>query len=158
VAPLVLFNIQFVASLVAWALAARWYVAPRLARLPRLEALAALVWVHVPRIAGGAILAPGSVDGVPDAFREMVGFGDVATALLALASLAALRTESPAAIPMVWVFVSVGLVDTVNAIIQSIRYDVFSFPLGFNWSIVTLYVPALLVSTVLIFRVLLRRE
>jgi len=47
------------------------------------------------------------------------------------------------------------MLDTVNAIIQSIRYSVFTYALGINWVIVTLYVPALLVSSVLIFLVLL---
>ena len=55
------------------------------------------------------------------------------------------------AIALVWLFVVVGLVDTVNAIIESMRYSVFNYPLGVNWVIVTSYVPALLVSTVLIF-------
>ena len=51
--PIVLFGLQFTFSLVAYALAAWWYLAPRLARLPREVALVPLVWVHVFRIAGG---------------------------------------------------------------------------------------------------------
>ena len=43
-----------------------------------------------------------------------------------------------------------GMLDTVNAIIQSIRFSVFTYPLGVNWVIVTIYVPALLVSSLLI--------
>jgi hypothetical protein len=43
------------------------------------------------------------------------------------------------------------MLDTVNAIIQSLRFSVFSYPLGVNWVIVAIYVPALLVSSVLIF-------
>jgi len=37
------------------------------------------------------------------------------------------------------------------------RYSVFNYPLGVNWVIVTLYVPALLVSSLLIIMQLLRR-
>ena len=48
------------------------------------------------------------------------------------------------------------MLDTVNAIIQSTRYSVFTYPLGVNWVIVTMYVPALLVSSLLIFMQLLR--
>ena len=58
---------------------------------------------------------------------------------------------------MVWVCIGVGMPDTVNAIIQSIRYSVFTYALGINWVIVTLYVPALLVSSLLIIMQLLRR-
>ena len=39
----------------------------------------------------------------------------------------------------------------MNAIIQSMRFSVFTYGLGVNWVIVTAYVPALLVSSVLIF-------
>ena len=46
--------------------------------------------------------------------------------------------------------------DTINAIIQSMRYSVFNHPLGVNWVIVTIYVPALLVSSALILWQLLR--
>jgi len=81
----------------------------------------------------------------------MIGYGDMATALLALVALIALRRRAAAAIALVWVFLAVGLLDTVNAIIQSLRFSVFTYPLGLNWVIVTTYVPALLVSSVLIF-------
>jgi hypothetical protein len=47
------------------------------------------------------------------------------------------------------------MLDTINAIIQSVRDSVFNYPLGVNWVIVTMYVPALLVSSLLIFMQLL---
>ncbi len=150
--PIVLFGIQFTFSLIAYALIAWWYVAPRLSRLPREAALVPLVWIHAFRIVGGTILAPGAVDAsVPSDFRTMIGFGDMATAVLALLALIALRRRLPVAIALVWVVLTVGLLDTVNAIIQSMRYSVFTHGLGVNWVIVTMYVPVLLVSSVLIF-------
>jgi hypothetical protein len=151
-APIVLFGIQFSFCLAAYALIAWWYGSPRLSKLPREVALVPLVWVHVFRVVGGTILAPGAVDAaVPMEFRSMIGYGDMATALLALVALVALRYRSPAAITLVWLFLVVGLLDTVNAIIQSMRFSVFNDGLGVNWVIVTAYVPALLVSSVLIF-------
>jgi hypothetical protein len=150
--PLVLFGIQFTFCLAAYALIAWWYGAPRLSRLPREAALVPLLWIHAFRIVGGTILAPGSVDAaVPADFRTMIGFGDMATALLALLALVALRFRSRYAMALVWLCLAVGLLDTVNAIIESMRYSVFTHGLGFNWVIVTTYVPALLVSSVLIF-------
>lgn len=149
--PIVLFGIQFTLSLVIYSLVAAWYVAPRLAGLPRDIALAPLLWVHAFRVVGGTILAPGAVDAaVPADFRTMVGLGDLATAALAIVALVALRLHLPARIALVWLCVGVGFVDTVNAVIQSIRFDVFSLALGVNWLIVAVYVPSLLVSTVLI--------
>jgi hypothetical protein len=47
------------------------------------------------------------------------------------------------------------MLDTVNAIVQSVRYNVFTYSLGVNWLIVAVYVPALLVSSALIFWLLL---
>ena len=155
--PIALFGIQFTLSVVAYSLIAMWYVWPRLSRLPLALALAPLLWVHAFRIVGGAILAPGAVGpGVPTEFREMIGYGDMATAVLALLALIALRAQLPRAIAYVWVCVTVGMLDTVNAIIQSMRFSVFTYPLGVNWVIVTMYVPALLVSSALIFTRLLR--
>jgi hypothetical protein len=157
-APIVLFGIQFTFSLVAYALIAWWYGAPRLAKLPRELALVPLVWIHAFRIVGGTILAPGAVDAtVPSDFRTMIGLGDMATAVLALLALIALRRRMAVAIPLVWLVLAVGLIDTVNAIVQSMRYSVFNDGLGVNWVIVTMYVPALLVSSVLIFIQLRRR-
>src|SRR5258705_4774661 len=90
--PVVLFGIQFTLSLVIYSLVAGWYVAPRLAGLPRDIALAPLLWVHAFRVVGGTILAPGSVDAaVPADFRTMVVLVDLATAALAIVALVALR-------------------------------------------------------------------
>ena len=116
-------------SLVAFALIARWHV-----------------WPHL------SSMGPG----VPRAFREMIGYGDLVTALLAVVALIALRGRLPRAIWLVWLFLAIATIDTVNAIVQSLRYDVTSYALGVNWVIVTLYVPALLVSSLMIFLLLIR--
>lgn len=150
--PILLFGTQFTLSLVAYALVGLWYVAPRLARRPREAALQPLVWIHAFRMIGGTVLAPGAVGvGVPLLFAKQVGYGDMITSFLALLALVALRTRRSWAIPLVWLVVVVGLLDTINAVIQSLRYNVFVHALGVNWLIVTCYVPALLVSSALIF-------
>ena len=86
----------------------------------------------------------------------MIGYGDLATAVLALLALIALRNRYPVAMVMVWLCIIVGTLDTVNAILQSVRDSVFTYALGVNWVIVSLYVPALLVSSLLIYPQLLR--
>jgi hypothetical protein len=157
--PTVLFGIQFTLSLVAYLLIAFWYVVPRLSGLPRELALVPLVWVHAFRTIGGTILAPGAVGpGVPSDFRTMIGYGDLVTAFLAIVALIALRAHFSGALVLVWLMVVVGMLDTVNAIIQSVRFNVFTYALGVNWVIVTIYVPALLVSSLLIFIQLLARR
>jgi hypothetical protein len=155
--PIALFSIQFTLSLAAYVLIALWYVVPRLSGKPREAALQPLVWVHAFRMIGGTVLAPGAVGvGVPLLFQRMVGIGDLVTAVLALLALAALRARAPGAIALVWLVLVVGMADTINAIIQSMRYGVFTHPLGVNWVIVAIYVPALLVSSALILWQLVR--
>jgi hypothetical protein len=157
--PIVLFGIQFTLSLLAYLFIAFWYVASRLSGLPRELALVPLLWVHVFRVVGGTILAPGAVGpGVPSEFRRMIGYGDLITAFLALLALTALRFRLQGAIALVWLFLIVGTLDTVNAIVQSVRFSVFTYALGVNWVIVTIYVPALLVSSLLIVIQLLGRS
>ncbi len=156
-APIALFSIQFTLSLVAYALIAAWYVVPRLSQQPREAALQPLVWVHAFRAIGGTVLAPGAVGvGVPLLFQRMVGIGDLVTSFLALLALVALHARASGAIALVWLVVVVGLADTINAIIQSMRYGVFTHALGVNWVIVAIYVPALLVSSALILWQLVR--
>ena len=155
--PVILFGIQFTLSLLIYALIAAWYVAPRLSKLPTALALAPLLWVHAFRVVGGTILAPGAADpAVPTDFRTLVGYGDMITAFLAILALLALRSRVRGAILFVWVFLVFATADTGNAIVQSVRYSVFNYPLGINWVIVTAYVPALLVSSVLILVYLVR--
>ena len=157
--PVALFGLQFTMALVAYALLAAWYVRPRLAVLPLTTALQPLLWVHAFRFVGGTVLAPGSVAAaVPVDFQRMVGFGDLLTAALALLALVALRLRWQPAVVLCWVVLVVGAVDTVNAIVWSVRDDVFPHALGFNWVVVTLYVPALLVSSVLAVVELVRRR
>ena len=94
--PVVLFGIQFTLSLAAYALIGFWYVVPRLSGLPREIALAPLLWIHAFRVVSGTILAPGAVDaGVPMEFRVMIGYGDLATAFLALLALILYVAASP---------------------------------------------------------------
>jgi hypothetical protein len=156
--PIVLFSIQFTLSLVAYALIALWYVWPRLVRQPRELALQPLLWVHAFRMIGGTVLAPGAVAlGVSGAFQKMVGFGDLITAAVALLALIALRTRWAGAIALTWLVLVIGMADTINAIIQSNRDNVFSYALGVNWVIVTIFVPALLVSSAMMLLQLIRR-
>jgi len=157
--PISLFGIQFTVNLILLSLLARWYVAPKLKNLPLQSALIPLVWIHAFRIIGLTILTPGAVSSsVPIAFREMVAYGDLAAALLALGSILLLRKGARIAILTVWIFNTVGVLDLINATVQGMRHDVFSQPLGINWLVVTFYVPALWISSIMIFYLLLTRR
>ena len=97
-------------------------------------------------------LVPGIVaQPLPSAFPTPAAYGDLATGLLALTALIALRTGW--ALALVWLFNIVGTVDLLNAL----RQPTVIPDLGATWYIPTLFVPLLLVTHFMIFARLLRR-
>lgn len=151
-----IFGLQFVLSLVLYGLLARWYVAPRLAPLPLPSALTPLLFLHASRFLGMVFLVPSVTGGpLPPEFALAAAYGDLLAALLALASIVALRTGWPLAVPLIWLFNLLGTLDLINAILQGLRYNV---QLGAAYYIPTVAVPALLVTHAMIFARLLRRR
>jgi hypothetical protein len=104
---------------------------------------------------GLVFLVPTVVGGVlPAAFAAAAGYGDLLAGLLALGSLVALRAHAGVARPLTWLFSVVGLLDLVNAFYQGLTHGV---QLGAAYYIPTFIVPALVVTHVMIFGLLLRR-
>ncbi len=152
-----IFGLQFAGSLLVYALIARWYVAPRLATMPLSAALQPLLLHHATRILGMTLLVSAVVGpGVPRAFALQVAYGDLIAAVLALVSIAALRARASYAIALVWIFNIEGFADLLNALAQGIRLNVASTPLGAAWYIPTYAVPALLVTHIMMFLMLLK--
>ena len=151
---LAIFGLQFVLSLIVYALLAKWYVVPWLAGKPVNQALIPLVFPHAFRHIGMVFLVPGVVaQPLPDGFANPAAYGDLLTGVLALLSLVALRGGWGLALPLVWLFNIVGTVDLLNALRQANAVPDF----GAAWYIPTFLVPALLVTHFMIFARLLRR-
>ncbi len=149
-----IFGVQFVLSLVVWALIAAWLLAPWLATKPRHEALFWLTLPHAFRHVGLVFLVPGVVaQPLPEAFANPAAYGDLLTAVLALLALVALRTRWAGALGLVWVFNTVGTVDLLNAL----RHTTVAPDFGAAWYIPTFFVPLLLVTHFMIFKRLLKR-
>lgn len=150
-------SIQFTLSLVAFVLIARWHVAPRLAGRSIEQALLPLLWVQVFRFAPLALYAPGQVDPrIPGDAAAWVGYGDLASGLLALVTLVWVQQRLPGALALVWFFSAVGIGDLVVATAKAVQAHMYTFYLGWNWYILNFYVPLLIVSHVLILDRLLR--
>src|SRR5713226_5538341 len=99
------FPAQVVLGLVTMSLLARWFVAPRLAGLPRWTALQPLLAVHTLRYIGLVFLAPAATGpSLAQTFAVPAGLGTAIAGVLALGSIALLRTRSRLAIPLIWVF------------------------------------------------------
>ena len=150
-----IFGLQFLFSLTVYALLARWFVAPHLAGKPLAEALVPLLVPHAFRHVGLSFLVPGVVaQRLPAAFSGPAAYGDLASALLALLALAALRNRWQIALPLVWVFSAVGTTDLLYALGRGFRVDA-QLSMGATWFIPTFVVPALLVTHAMVWRRLL---
>ena len=151
--------IQFTFSLVAFALLARWYVGPRLPTSSREAAVVPLLWIHVFRYAPLALYATGQIDPrVPPDVAAAIGYGDLVSAVLALLAVCAAQLRAPFAIPLAWLFTVVGSGDLVYATYKAVAAQLYRFYIGWNWYILNLYVPMLIVSQVMMIQRLLGRS
>ncbi len=149
-----IFGLQFLLSLVAWGVIVGVILSPRLAKLPRHEALMWLSLPHVFRHVGMVFLVPGVVDQpLPSGFANAAAYGDLATGVLALVAIIALHYRWSIALTMVWIFNVVGTVDLANAL----RHLDVAPRFGAAWYIPTMLVPLLLVTHFLMFKRLLAR-
>ena len=106
------FPAQVILGLVTMSLLAKWFVAPRLAELPRESALQPLLAVHTLRYIGLVFLAPAATgSSLAQSFAVPAGLGTAIAGLLALGSIALLRARSPLAIPLIWIFSVEGIAD-----------------------------------------------
>lgn len=154
---LALFGISVVFSLVAWGIVTAHFIWPELRDRPPVDALRPLLTLHAFRFVGLSFLIPGVVSpDLPAAFAVSAAYGDIVAAILALVSLAALRTSL--GIPLVWVFNIWGSADLLNAFYQANAAGLLPGQLGAAFYIPTAIVPLLLVAHALMFRILLRRE
>jgi hypothetical protein len=138
-------------SLTVFALAARWYVLPRLGTLTRASALTALLWVHVFRYVALQIYSA-QTDGFPisaGGAREIV-LGDVGGAFIALCAIVLLRRGSRLAVTLVWLLVAETAYDTVMNIRGGIHEHLMGAASGVTWMVLVYFVPLVVVSTVLL--------
>jgi hypothetical protein len=145
-------------GLVAYGLLGWWYVMPLLLGRPRAEALLPLLWIHCFRFVGLAFLIPGvTARPLDERFAIPAAYGDLLAALLAFLAIVALRRGWRLAISLVWLFNIEGTVDLLNAVTQGLRF-VEPGDLGAAFFIPQVVVPALLVTHVMVFVILLRKE
>jgi hypothetical protein len=156
--PRILFAASAAGNFLADGLLFRWYVLPALQKLSRTRALLPLVLLSVFRTEGLVFVLPQVTGGhLPASFATPAAIGDFTASILAFVAALALRSGSPLAYPLVWLFNLEGLIDLVYATYQGIAVNLPSYQVGVAWFIPTLYVPLLIVSHLTIFVLLLRR-
>lgn len=155
----ILFGFQSTFSLIVFTLIAKWYVAPRLTHKPLADALIPLLLVHLFRYTPLTLLVPGQVAAnVPRDVAASIAYGDLVAAIFALLATLLLRYRKPGAVLVTWLFTIVGIADIVMAIVHGMGSHLYEYALGFNWYILNFYVPALIVTHVMIVARLLRRR
>ena len=140
-----------------------WSLRPGLVAAGRDAHLKALIPVHFLRYFGLTAMLPGVFNLAPAGFSEGYLFqimaGDVLVAALALVAFALVQSGSPARIAFVWLFNTVGTLDYLNAaarVTPAIHDANILGPLG--WLVITVLLPAWLVSHAAIFAVLMTRS
>ena len=153
------FGIGVAFGLAVWGAVARQYIWPALRERPSPENLKPILLLHGFRFLGLAFLAPGVVSPeLPAAFAQPVAYGDLMSAILALLALATLGTRTGTVVT--WVFNAFGTADLLFAFYQGGRISLPDTPglLGAGFFILTAYVPLLLITHGLAFRILLERR
>jgi hypothetical protein len=149
-------TVNLLFSTLVFGIAARIYVVPRMRQLSASTVLVPILLLHSFRHLGLMFLAPGATyPGIPAGFTRPAAFGDLTAAILALLALAAVRSGSRAAVPLLWIFNVEGTLDLFHAIYLATVLQAFPY-MGAAYWIPAFWVPALLVTHFLVFMLLLR--
>src|ERR1700722_3039296 len=152
-----LFGINIAFAFTAWAVVTALYIWPALRARPRIEALRPLLVLHAFRFGGLAFVVPGVVSpDLPAAFAHDAAFGDIIAAILALLSLATLRSK--VGIFLIWFFTIWGSLGLLNANYQANVAGLQPGQLGAAYFIPTAFVPLLLITHGLVFRILVQGD
>jgi len=152
----ILFAVSAVFGVAVWGAVAWHYIWPALRERPSPENLKPILLLHGFRFLGLAFLAPGVVSPeLPAAFAQPVAYGDFMAAILALLALANLGTRTGTV--LTWVFNVFGMADLFFAFYLGGRIALPDTQglLGAGYFILTAYVPLLLITHGLVFRILL---
>lgn len=138
-------------SLVVFGAISIWYVLPWLNARRRAEALIALLWVHVFRYVALQVFSA-QTTGFPisDEGAMEIVVGDLGGAILAFVTIVLLRNSVRLAIPLAWLLVAETAYDTVTNIHGGVREHLMGAASGVSWMILVYFVPAVVVSAVLL--------
>lgn len=145
-------NLQALVGTIAIILGFRYWIHPRISKLPINEALLPLVFLNTFRYLGLSFMAKEQFyDGFPQDFLTTVGLLDFTTAILAIISFVALKNKWRFAILLVWIFNVVGFGDLITAFPQFFGLKLYDQDLGFIWLMFITYGLAAFLSHIYIF-------
>lgn len=152
----ILFAISVLTSLMVWNKLSKKYIWLQVKDLELKKAVQPILILHSFRFAGLSFLVPGVVHaGLNPAWAMPAAFGDFTAAILAFITL--LRINSTSFKSLLWIFNILGLIDLLLAFADGPRYGILPF-LGATYFIVILYVPILLLTHLMVFKLLIKNS
>ena len=152
----ILFGISVLMSLIIWNKLSKKYLWLQIKDLELKKAVQPILVLHSFRFAGLCFLVPGVVNaGLNPAWAMPAAFGDFTAGVLAFITLLFINRTSFRA--LLWVFNILGLIDLLLAFADGPRYGIVPF-LGATYFIVILYVPILLLTHLMVFKLLLKNK
>src|ERR1700757_329925 len=157
--PEIIFNLQLILGYVGWLLCFRAYLQPKLKSMDQVAAHRAIATAHSFRFFGLVFILPGVVGNLPAGFATFAAYWDLATGVLAILALLTVRIR-----PLFWLFVVafnlVGVVDLILDYYHATRVGLpaMAGQLGAAYAIPIIYVPALMITHVVAFYLLLRPQ
>ncbi len=157
--PAITFQLQLVLGYVPWLLFLGAYAWPRFKAMDPIEAHRAIAMLHSFRFFGLVFIIPGIVGpDLPAGFTTVAAYGDFATGVLAMLALLSVRIR-----PLFWLLViAFNLVGVADILVDYYHGTQYNLPalageLGSTYAILMIYVPALLITHVVAFYLLLRQ-
>ncbi len=139
-----------------YSLIVKWYYWPWMKAVSKKDGLTPLVLLHCIRYTGLPFLIVGFRPAEMDSsIAKQLAYGDGIAATLAFIALASLRMNWPSTTVLLWIFNLWGFLDILNAFLKNI----FLTPigrLGAGYYVPAVIVPALLVSHIIIFWLLVK--
>jgi hypothetical protein len=153
------FFVSYGVAFLVFGLIGKWYLWPSIKDRALKPALTPLLLYTCLRVNGLMFVMPGLVSPeLPSPFAVPTAYGDLAAVLLALFALAFVRFENAFAVPVLWLFNVVGLLDLLWGNISSLSYNVDPAQWGPAYYLVVLNVPAMIVVHVVMMAYLLRQR
>ncbi|MEM9006104.1 MAG: hypothetical protein AAGE59_21580 [Cyanobacteria bacterium P01_F01_bin.86] len=154
---LILLSLQVLSSLFMFYLAFRWWIKPRLDKLPQYEALLPVVFYHGIRFVGLTFMADGQFyDSFPDNMAAAIGIGDYIVSILALLTAIALKSKTKIAIPLVWTTIVLGIVDFFNAFRLLGGQEFWKYDIEGTWYFFLFIGPITIITSIYIIKRLIQ--
>ena len=158
--PATIFWIHLVLGYVAWLLFFSAYVWPRFKTMEWVESQRAIATLHSFRFFGLVFVLPGVIGpNLPASFAEFAAYGDFATGILAILALLTVRVR-----PLFSLFViAFNVVGAADIIIDyyhgnQVGLAAVAGQLGATYAIPIIYVPALMITHIVAFYLLVRPQ